>query len=62
MAKYAKAGVAIAAAALVALQAALTDDAIITQEWLGVGLAVLAAVGVWAVPNKPSGPGPDRMP
>lgn len=53
MGKYAKAGVAVAAAAAVALQAAFTDGSVSPQEWVGIALAALAALGVWAVPNKP---------
>ncbi|MGH3673655.1 MAG: hypothetical protein ACRDSH_24000 [Pseudonocardiaceae bacterium] len=56
---YAKAIVAVAAAAAVALQAALTDGSITPQEWVTIATAVLSALGVYLVPNsnpaKPEG-------
>lgn len=57
---YAKTIVASVLAAGYALQAALSDDKVTTSEWVGVGVAVLIALGVWAVPN--SKPGPDVPP
>lgn len=55
---YAKTIVAVVLAAAYALQAALSDDTVTTTEWVGIGLAVLTALGVWAIPNaKP----PARM-
>jgi hypothetical protein len=55
MGKYAKAIVAIAMAGLMALQQALPLND--TQRgWVTVALAVLTAVGVYAVPNKPAEP------
>ena len=51
--KYAKFIVAGLVAGLVTLQSAITDDTITTAEWVAIGLAVLGALGVWAVPNKP---------
>lgn len=52
--KYAKFIVAALIAGAVALQAALTDDHVTNTEWLTIGIAVLGALGVWAVPNKPA--------
>ena len=43
---YAKAVVAVIAAALYALQAALTDGGVTAQEWVGIAVAAVAAVGV----------------
>lgn len=51
--RYAKFIVAVLIAGGVALQAALTDDHVTNAEWLTIGIAVLGALGVWAVPNKP---------
>jgi hypothetical protein len=52
--KYAKFFVAAGIAGLTALAAATTDDHITNSEWVAVGLAVLGAVGVYVVPNKPA--------
>jgi hypothetical protein len=49
---YAKFVVAALAAAAVALQAAISDGTVTSSEWVGVGIAALAALGVWAVPNR----------
>jgi len=49
---YAKTIVAVVLAAAYALQAALSDDTVTTTEWIGIGLAVLTALGVWAIPNQ----------
>lgn len=54
---YAKAIVAIAMAALTALVAALTDDQLTVVELVHVAVAVVTAVGVYLVPNLPSGVG-----
>jgi hypothetical protein len=51
---YAKAVVVGLATGLYALQAALTDG-VSSEEWIGIALAVLASIGVWAVPNRPKG-------
>jgi hypothetical protein len=51
MKEYAKAIVAVVVAALVALQTALTDGGVSSQEWITIALAALGALGVWAVPN-----------
>jgi hypothetical protein len=53
MGKYAKTVVAVLAAALVAIQAALSDDVITNAEKFAIAVAVLTALGVWAVPNQP---------
>jgi hypothetical protein len=56
MMKYAKAIAAALAAGGAALGTALADDAVSTGEWVGVGLAVLGALGItWVVPNRPAG-------
>ena len=52
--RYAKFLVAAGIAGLTALAAAITDDHISNAEWVTVGLAVLGAVGVYVVPNRPS--------
>jgi hypothetical protein len=49
--KYSKTIVAAVLAAAYAFQAAITDDVVTSTEWIGIGLAVLTALGVWAVPN-----------
>ena len=51
---YAKFLVAIVAAALIALQVALADGGVSTSEWVTILLAAIGAVGVYAVPNRPS--------
>lgn len=51
MLKYAKAIVGAIITGLGSLQIAL-DGGVTTQEWVGVALATLVALGaVWAVPN-----------
>jgi hypothetical protein len=50
--KIAKFLVAAATAALVALGAALTDNAVTTGEWVAIALAGLGALGVYVIPNK----------
>lgn len=53
MKEYAKAIVAALTAGLGALGTAWADDVITNQEWIGVAVATLAALGVvFAVPNK----------
>jgi hypothetical protein len=47
--RYAKAGVAIAAAGVAAL-IAVVSDGVTVQEWLQVGVAVLTALGVYLAP------------
>lgn len=51
MKEYAKTIVAVVMAALVALQTALTDGGVSSQEWITIALAGLGALGVLAVPN-----------
>jgi hypothetical protein len=53
--RYAKALVAIAAAAVSVLVTALTDNAITLTELLAVAIAVVTAVSVYLVPNLPTG-------
>lgn len=52
--KIAKFVVAAVAAGAIALTTALSDDALTTTEIVTVALAVLGALGVYAVPNAPS--------
>ena len=52
---YMKVAVAVAIALLTALQAAITDSTVTGNEWLTIGLAVVTALGVYLVPNKPVG-------
>lgn len=55
--KYGKSLAALAAAALTAAAAALTDGAFTAQEGVQVAIAVATAAGVWLVPNLPQHPG-----
>ncbi|MBE1877304.1 hypothetical protein [Myceligenerans pegani] len=55
--RYAKAIVAIIAAALSVLVTALTDDVVTLAEVLGIAVAVVTAVSVYLVPNLPTGIG-----
>lgn len=50
-ARYTKAILAVLTAALTFLASAISDG-VTTAEWLQVALAALAALGVWATPNK----------
>jgi len=50
---YAKAILAVLGAGVVALQAALEDDVVLANEWTTVAIAVITAVGVYLIPNKP---------
>lgn len=52
--KYAKFAVAAGIAGLTAVAAAITDDHITNAEWVAIGLAVLGAIGVYVVPNRPA--------
>ena len=54
---YAKALVAILTAALAVLVTALDDSIITAVEGAHIGLAVLTAIGVYLVPNLPTGVG-----
>jgi hypothetical protein len=51
--EYAKTVVATVTAGATVLGSALTDNNISGTEWVGIGLAVLTALGVYAVPNAP---------
>jgi hypothetical protein len=53
--RYTKAIVSILAAALVVLGAALTDNDVSTLELTNIGIAVVTAIGVYLVPNLPTG-------
>ena len=53
---YTKAIVAIAAAALVVLGAALTDNEVTTVELVNIAIAIVTAIGVYLVPNLDDGP------
>lgn len=55
MLHYAKAITGALVAGLTALGTALDHDGVTGQEWVGVGIAFLVALGlVWAVPNTPA--------
>lgn len=54
--RYGKAIVAVAVAAVTALQAGLSDDHLSPQEVVQVLVAVATAVGVWLVPTAPAWP------
>jgi hypothetical protein len=49
--QYAKTVVAAVVAGGTAVGAAITDSTITGSEWVAIGLAVLTALGVYAVPN-----------
>lgn len=49
---YAKTIVAAVAAGAVALSSALSDSTVTASEGVTIALAVLGALGVWAVPNR----------
>lgn len=49
---YAKAIIAVIVAGVVALQAALTDGEVTTDEWKAIIAAVVTAVLVYLVPNR----------
>jgi hypothetical protein len=51
MNQYWKAIIAAATAGLIALQSALTDGGVSSQEWVAIALAALGALGVWAKSN-----------
>ncbi|MEU8199309.1 hypothetical protein AB0C10_36545 [Microbispora amethystogenes] len=50
--KYAKTVVAVLFAAVVVAKSAITDGTYTSQEAIETVLAVLTALGVWAVPNS----------
>lgn len=49
---YAKTVVAVLGAIAVSVGAAITDGVVTPAEWVAVALAVLTALGVYAVPNQ----------
>lgn len=51
---YRKSIAAALGAAAMALQAALTDGRIESVEWWAIGIAVLTALGVYQVENRPT--------
>ncbi len=55
MSAYLKAIVAVVIAGLTALQAAISDSDVTQNEWVLIALAVVGAIGVYAIPNAPSG-------
>lgn len=55
--KYAKTVVAVLFAAVVVAKSAATDGVYSSQEIVETVLAVLTALGVWAVPNGKNGSG-----
>jgi len=54
MSAYAKAIVAVIGAGVGALQFALDDGVVVGQEWTTIIIAIVTAIGVYLVPNKPS--------
>lgn len=58
--KVAKFVVAALVAALIAVQAAITDGTVTPAEWLAIAVTTLGSFGVYLVPNKPAGP-PDAV-
>ena len=53
MSAYAKSVVAVIGAAIAALQFALEDGIVVGQEWTTIIIAVVTAIGVYLVPNRP---------
>jgi uncharacterized membrane protein YcjF (UPF0283 family) len=43
--------VALVGAGLIAVQTGLTDGGLSTQDWVSIGIAVITALGVYALPN-----------
>ena len=66
LSQYVKTVVAALAAGAVVLNAAVSDSVITNNEWVTIGLAVLGALGVYALPNAPKPaplpPATDRTP
>jgi hypothetical protein len=60
IAQYWKALVAALAPVVIAVQAAVTDDMVTQDEWVKIGVAVVAAAMVWLVPNAPKVPAPSN--
>lgn len=67
-----KAIVAVAVPVVTAVEAAVTDNHITSDEWTAIGIAVVGAIGVYFAPNKGASvpvapvlplvtPGPDGM-
>lgn len=54
MNKYLKTVVAVATAALVSAQSAVSDGVVTTSEWINITLVAIGAFGVWFVENAPS--------
>lgn len=53
MTAYLKAITGAIVAGLGTLQVAYNDNTVTAQEWVGIGIATLVALGaVWAVPNR----------
>lgn len=52
VAKYVKTAVAFLTAAIVSALSFLSDGVLSTTEWLQIGVAALAAIGVFIVPNE----------
>ncbi|MFI0418874.1 hypothetical protein [Spongiactinospora sp. 9N601] len=53
--KYWKSVLAVVGAVVVAGEAVIDDQLITPNEWVNLGIALLTAIGVWAVPNKGAG-------
>lgn len=51
---YSKFIAASVATGLISLQLAITDGEVSVSEWITIALAVLGALGVYAVENKPN--------
>lgn len=61
--RYAKAVASGVTALGTAVGYALADDKITTNEWIGIAVAVVAALGlVGAVPNAPAAQDPNELP
>jgi len=52
----AKAVVALLLGGLTVLGTALADNHLTGEEWIGVAIAVVTALGVYVTPNRPPGP------
>lgn len=61
IAKYWKTVVAAVVAGGTIAQTALSDDSISSGEWVLIALAVLGALGVYTVPNKPERTDPNAF-
>lgn len=53
MTRYIKSFVAVLVAGLTVLASAITDDKVTNAEWVNIALAVVGALGVYALPNRP---------